>query len=363
MAPARLTTPPAGAGNSDKLRHLIFTAAPIMQANNKQKEWLEDALDFWEEKGLLDEAKANELRQSITPSKSNRQQLATYFSIIAICCGALAFAAIFINDKILEQIRRYFSLSHLSIAIGCFLSGLLFLLFAQRKKLLQRPNRDLFLSAVLLLWLMALLYFCKTFLPAGPYTPFLGLGTLLLTATAFYFRSNTLWILGIAAFIGWFGIFSETHSTRGLFLGMNYPARFSLLGLLLLALYYALRQQKWMQFAGNIHFHAGIILLLAGLWGLSVFGNQSDLETWHQLRRQAAIYYGLLSGVTTIGCIIWGSKTGQKPLRDYGLAFLLLNLYTRYFELFWDALNKGIFFLILSLSFAALAWWLKRKTS
>src|SRR5690606_30878331 len=100
---------------------------------------------------------------------------------------------------------------------------------------------------------------------------------------------------------------------------------------------------------------------LAGLWGLSIVGNQSDLEQWQELRRQAALFYGLLSGLTTIVFIIWGTKTNRHVLRDYGLAFLLLNLYTRYFELFWDAMNKGIFFLLLSLSFAALAWWLRRK--
>lgn len=331
-----------------------------MEADKKQKEWLEEALSFWEEKGLLDAAKTAQLRESLTQPKSNRQQLATYFSIIAICCGALAFAAIFINDKILEQIRRYFSLSELSIATGCLLSGMLFFIFAKKKKLLQRSDRDLFLTAILLLWLMSLLYFLKSFLPDGPFTSFLGGAALLLLTTSIYFKSNTLWLLTVAAFIGWFGIFSEVHSSNGLFLGMNYPVRFSLLGLFLLSSFYALRGQQKLAFTGSSHLHAGIILLLAGLWGLSVFGNQSDLEEWHTLRRQAAIFYGLLSGITSILFIIWGGKTGQKALRDYGLAFLLLNLYTRYFELFWDAMNKGIFFLLLSLSFAALAWWLKK---
>lgn len=332
-----------------------------MQADKKQKEWLDEALSYWEEKGLLDEAKAQELRDSLKEPKSNRQQLATYFSIIAICCGALAFAAIFINDKILEQLRHYFSLSELSIGIGCLISGCLFYFFVQRKKLLQKTNRDLFLTAILLLWLMALLYFCKAFLPEGPYTTFLAGAVVLLGITSFYFKSNTLWVLTIAAFIGWFGIFSEDYSQQGLFLGLNYPARFSLIGLFLLGVYYHFRNRKWMEFTGSIHFHVGIILLLSGLWGLSMVGNRSDLESWHELRRQAALFYGLLSGFTSIGCIIWGGKTNQKALRDYGLAFLLLNLYTRYFELFWEAMNKGIFFLILSLSFAGLAWWLKKR--
>ncbi len=38
-------------------------------------------------------------------------------------------------------------------------------------------------------------------------------------------------------------------------------------------------------------------------------------------------------------------------LRGYGLVFLLLNLYTRFFEYFWSSLNKGVFFLLLGVTF------------
>ena len=34
-------------------------------------------------------------------------------------------------------------------------------------------------------------------------------------------------------------------------------------------------------------------------------------------------------------------------LRGYGLTFLGINLYTRFFETFWNSMDKGLFFLIL----------------
>ena len=37
-------------------------------------------------------------------------------------------------------------------------------------------------------------------------------------------------------------------------------------------------------------------------------------------------------------------------LRGYGLVFLGLNLSTRFFEWFWNSLNKGLFFIIVGLS-------------
>jgi len=39
-----------------------------------------------------------------------------------------------------------------------------------------------------------------------------------------------------------------------------------------------------------------------------------------------------------------------------------VNLYTRYFEYFWDGMNKGLFFLILAIAFGFTGWFLDRKT-
>ncbi|MCH5688495.1 hypothetical protein LWM68_32070 [Niabella sp. W65] len=44
-------------------------------------------------------------------------------------------------------------------------------------------------------------------------------------------------------------------------------------------------------------------------------------------------------------------KTKDETLRDIVIIFFLLNIYTRYFEYFWDHTNKGLFFALLALSF------------
>ena len=45
-----------------------------------------------------------------------------------------------------------------------------------------------------------------------------------------------------------------------------------------------------------------------------------------------------------------GLKRDDAMLRGFGLAFLAINLYTRFFEFFWDAMPKTIFFLLLGIS-------------
>jgi hypothetical protein len=37
--------------------------------------------------------------------------------------------------------------------------------------------------------------------------------------------------------------------------------------------------------------------------------------------------------------------------RGFGLTFIFINLYTRFFEYFWEGTHKAIFFAILALSF------------
>jgi len=44
-------------------------------------------------------------------------------------------------------------------------------------------------------------------------------------------------------------------------------------------------------------------------------------------------------------------------MRGFGLTFFFIELYTKFFEYFWDGLHKAIFFAILGVSF----WLVGRK--
>jgi uncharacterized membrane protein len=70
------------------------------------------------------------------------------------------------------------------------------------------------------------------------------------------------------------------------------------------------------------------------------------------------IGYGLLFALVAGAGLLWGIRTDDALLRDTGLVALLLNGYTRYFEFFWDGMNKGLFFLVLAVSFFIIGRWL-----
>lgn len=56
-------------------------------------------------------------------------------------------------------------------------------------------------------------------------------------------------------------------------------------------------------------------------------------------------------GVVSVAAIYLGIRYEDKVARGFGLTFLFINLYTRFFEYFWDHLHKAIFFTILAVSF------------
>ena len=68
----------------------------------------------------------------------------------------------------------------------------------------------------------------------------------------------------------------------------------------------------------------------------------------------------LLFAVAAVLCIYISLKTDDGMLRGFGLTFLAINLYTRYFEYFWDGMNKVVFFLILAASLAVIGRYAER---
>ena len=56
-------------------------------------------------------------------------------------------------------------------------------------------------------------------------------------------------------------------------------------------------------------------------------------------------------GAAALAAIWYGLKRDDGVLRGFGLTFLLINLYTRFFEYFWAPLPKALFFAVLAISF------------
>ncbi|MCB0697830.1 MAG: DUF2157 domain-containing protein, partial [Chitinophagaceae bacterium] len=306
-----------------------------MELDKKEKELLENALSEWERSSLLSEDKANELRSTFSEKKAG-MQVAQYFFVIAIACTLLAFAAIFIDDKLLEKIKQYFNIGNIVIAVSCTVIAILWFGYLSRKK--HSFNSLIFEVYMVLGGLVvvsALVYYCKDIGFGPQYTGLLTAITIVIWLLAILFKSRALWLAGVLSLMGFYGSFSEwQQNTDNLFLGMNYPMRFTIFGLLVIGLSFLQNKIRAVKFSQRLTYIIGLLIFFTGLWGVSVFGNYGHYSEWEQVRQVQVIGYAIVLAIASITALLGGIKYRDDITRDFGIIFILINLYSRYFEFF-----------------------------
>jgi len=84
---------------------------------------------------------------------------------------------------------------------------------------------------------------------------------------------------------------------------------------------------------------------------MSIFGNYGDMNEWQKVKQIELFHWSLLFGFVAIASIYHGIKEDDGITRGFGITFLFINLYTRFFEHFWNNMHKAIVFSILAVSF------------
>ncbi|MBS1772135.1 MAG: hypothetical protein JST82_04700 [Bacteroidetes bacterium] len=332
-----------------------------MQVNKKDFDVLNNAIDEWRKTGKISDAQSHELKNSIEHQKSG-SIISNYFFFIALSCGLLAFAAIFIDDKFLEKLRVYFSVSNVFIAILFTALSIVGFVFIKKRRAQYSPIQfEVYSIITSLLVMIAVVYYCKEIGFGAKYSGFLSVLTILFVVLSLWLRSNSLWMIAILSFMGWYGTFSESLSTDFLFIGMNYPVRFSVFGVIIIFLSALQSKIPLLQSTQRITYISGLVILLTGLWGVSVFGNYNSMDEWLKVRQTQVVIYAIIFAIISSIIFYIGIKKNDAATRDIAVFALLLNLYTRYFEYFWNSTNKGIFFLILALSFWFVGWRIEKR--
>ncbi|WP_235964613.1 DUF2157 domain-containing protein [Pedobacter gandavensis] len=101
----------------------------------------------------------------------------------------------------------------------------------------------------------------------------------------------------------------------------------------------------------QITYIIGMMYLFFSLWLLSVFGNFGTLAEWYGVKQISLFYWAIVSASACVISIFVGLKYRDDIAREFGITFLFINLYTRYFEYFWDSWHKALFFCVLAASF------------
>jgi len=327
-----------------------------MEINRKQGEFLKQIIQYWESEKLISSDVADNLKNNISVRPFDWGKLAKYSFWIAIFCGIIAVGAVLADEILIELITMFFTSSDTGLAVffALLASYVYYLGIKKRKKTPEKilSNESIIFGGVLFT-AVSIGYLGQALdTGSGHFSLLFLLSTIIYASLAYWFPSRLVWIFSILSLGSWFG--TETGYVSGwgaYFLGMNYPLRFVLFGsVLLTASIFMRRNDKLLQFAKPTYV-LGMLYLFISLWILSIFGNYGDMDSWSDVKQYELFYWSLLFGAAALTLIYFGIKFDDGIARNYGITFLFINLYTRYFEYFWNSTHKAIFFTILAVSF------------
>lgn len=330
-----------------------------MKLDKKEAELIDRAIQHWQQEGIVDELTGNKMRKSYDLDDDNSNVISTYALVASVSCGLLAFGALVMDEKWIELIRRKFGFSEIVVGMCFFLLSAVFVYFSSRRKR-NRPDapssNEAFNITIVLSLAVAVAYIGRSIgYQDGNYAPIILLASMLYGAAGFFLRSRLLWAAMLVGLAGWWG--AQTYYwSKGAdyFFNMNYALRMTVFGVAVLGLQFITEQLKRLAVFAKITQVLGWVFFLVAAWSLSVMGNSSSFDVWWQVRQGKLWYWALAFTLLLIVLVLYAFRKKDPFLRDITLVFFLVNIYTRYFEYFWDKTNRGLFFAILAFSF----WWI-----
>jgi uncharacterized membrane protein len=322
-----------------------------MKVTRKQQRIIQRTLEGWRQEGVIDAAEQQRLQQNLSVQLFDWQRLSRYAFWIALACVIIAIASL-VADEYLMALLFNFGYVTRAIALGVIATAFYLWGFRRQK---HTPDKRYSNEAILFLGvLFTALFLWQLGLALdngrGNIAPLFLIGCAIYGAIGYLGRSGLIWLFCLLMLGFYFGTSTGYASGWGAYwLDMNYPIRFVLFGAVLLAACYLLNKPLQQRSLFNVSKAMGLLYLFIALWLLSIFGNY-DLDIWQSVRQIELLHWSLLFALAALACIWISLKTGDGMLRGFGLTFIGINLYTRYFELFWDATNKVIFFLLLAIS-------------
>ena len=333
-----------------------------MRLPKKKAETVNAALEEWSQKKLMSTDLASKLKDTIETLPFDWRRLARYSFIISIITFVISITTILSDKALMILIAAYFGAPPAFKALILLISStLLFVWGFHRKK--TKPVMNFKNEAIIFLGILAyatsLLYVGEIFhIEMEKFRILILWGCISYGILGFSMQSSLIWVFAILSFGGWMG--AETGYLSGwgtYYLGMNYPLRFVLFGSILVMGSYLLNSFSRFQSLQHTTLVMGLLYVFFALWMLSIFGNYGDIASWYKVKQIELFHWSLLFMLAALAAFVHGLKYDNATTRGFGLVFLFINLYTRFFEYFWDSIHKAVFFGVLGLSF----WFLGTK--
>ncbi len=327
-----------------------------MQRTRKKAKIIREAVDEWASAGLLETETADRLRDSVETLWIDWKRLSSISIRIAIVCIVISVFTLLADKAIVAMLLAVLNLGAIArIIVFATIAALFFRWGIRRRQ--RKPDR---VRTTDIIFLFGVLFVAFAIASLGEalrsestnVSPLVLLGAVIYAGLGFLIPSRLIWIIALGCFGAWFGLLTGYVSGWGAYyLGMNYPVRFVFFGALLTGAGYVLQRIPRFAALEKSTRAIGLLYLFIALWIMSIFGNYGDMDTWYEAPQFELLHWSLLFGVAALIAIYIGLRTDDGMMRGFGITFLFINLYTRYFEYFWDTLHASLFFAIMGVSF------------
>ncbi len=203
---------------------------------------------------------------------------------------------------------------------------------------------------------------------SGNWPALLLIDLLLLIGLSYALRNGLLLVLSAVVFFCWFGGFTGYASGWGAYwFGMNYPLRFLLAAIAMIAIAIIHQQSEagvLARYRGfcKVWLSAGLFFAEMALWLLALFGNFNlEGDHWHQTSAAELVVFNVLWAGLNIGLIGLGARWAMRMLTGYGATFLIIQIYTLFFAHLAEHLGLLLSLLIAGGGALALTFYLEQR--
>ncbi|MGL1904294.1 MAG: hypothetical protein OCC49_19325 [Fibrobacterales bacterium] len=327
-----------------------------MKVSQSKFEIIESTLGDWREADHIDTETYERLLETLEPEPFDWKRLAKYSFWISIICVVISLTSVVADGYLRMVFQKLFDAPALAKSITFFVIALGSIAWTKRLQLTQplKTFRNESLLFVGVLCVAVSIAFLGQALDTGSghFSLLILIASCIYAVIGLWLRSELTWIFSLIAFCGWLG--AETGYASGwgaYYLGMNYPMRFVVMGTGLLLTTVVFKRVALLDLFSKSTRVIALLNLFIALWILSIFGNHGSLHEWELVTQFELVHWALLFGVVALGSIYHGLKNDDSMTRGFGITFLFINFYTRFFEYLWDTTHKALLFAILAVTF------------
>ena len=330
-----------------------------IKVNKRQSQLLNDTIEQWQQQQLIDNQQAQQLRQSYHVISFDWKLLAVYSFWVAIACFILSVILLVADDYLISLLSRLINTPASVLTIlSTIIAGLLFYFGVKRRQRYPEKtvsNEAMFFFGVLITAVASGFLSHTAMAQNWRESLFILLPTITYLIIGIQLRSVLVWLFALLGVGLW--VLTETSylaQNHYLFWGMNIPLRLAFVGIIMMGLSMVFKPHSRLYVVKEATQFIGLMYFFNALWMLTIFGNYDSLSAWSHVKQIELWGWSVAMVFLTLSAILYGIKNNNPLVRAFGIIFLLLCLYSRYFEFFWGTLHKALFFAILALSF----WWI-----